>query len=196
MRIKEGNKEQDIIEAAVKVFAEVGFHHAKISKVAETAGVATGSVYVYYKNKDDLLIKIFENLWGKLVNDFKELTANTSLSPLEKINSMIDMVLDVFTENPSLALVFVNEHHNLRNNNLKTISRYYEKFLDEGEKVVREGIENGDFSSQINIKIFRYYIFGAIRNLLQQWANNPKSFPLEQIRQNIKFLMSNGIQKK
>ena len=124
MRLKEGNKEKDILEAAVKVFAEEGFHKAKISTIAESAGVATGSVYLYFKNKDDLLNTIFQGLWERLYDELKIISDNKVLSPGEKIDAMLDLVFDIFTENPSLALVFVNEQHNLMRNNKEGFISY------------------------------------------------------------------------
>lgn len=195
MRLKEGNKEKDILDAAIKVFAEDGFYKAKISKIAEFAGVATGSVYVYFKNKDDLLIKIFGNLWEQLYLGLKDISSNKVLSPVEKVDGMLDLIFDIFTENPSLAIVFVTEQNNMRRSNRDYFIDYYEKFLDEGEKVVSEGVEKEVFSKNLDLKIFRSYIFGAIRNLLHNWAVDPKSYPLNKIRQNIKYLTKHGIKK-
>ncbi len=90
MRTKEGNKEKDILEAAVKVFAESGFHRSKISKIAELAKVATGSVYVYYENKYDILRKIFEKLWNRLHRELTTIADDKSLTPEEKVDLMIE----------------------------------------------------------------------------------------------------------
>lgn len=196
MRTKEGNKERDILEAAIKVFAENGYHNSKISKISEIAGVATGSVYVYFKNKETILLQIFEELWGKLYSEFDNISTTTSLSPAEKLDSMIDMVFDGFIENPSLAVVFVNEQNQLIRTNEIGFTNYYEKFLDQGEKVIREGIEKGVFSYDIDMQIFRSYIFGALRNLLHHWASDPKKYQLNKIRQNVKFLTKYGVMKK
>ncbi len=195
MRIKEGNKDKDILEAAIKVFAEEGFHKAKISKIAELAGVATGSVYVYYKNKNDILITIFKGLWERLYTELKNISSSQILSPIEKVDALLDLVFDVFTENPTLALVFVNEQQNLSRVDRENSINYYEKFLDEGEKVISEGIAQGIFSENIDLKIFRLYIFGSIRHLLQYWASNPKTLQLNKIRQNMKYLTKHGIKK-
>jgi len=195
MRTKEGNKEKDILEAAVKVFAEQGYHRAKISKISETANVATGSVYVYFQNKESILLKIFDALWEQLYNEFKTLSESESFSPLEKIESMIDLVFDVFTENPSLAIVFVNEQHQLAKRNEEGFTNYYNKFLGVGEEVFKQGIKQKAFNESVDIKIFRFYLLGAMRNLLNQWAQDPKAFPLNKIRQNIKFLTKHGIKR-
>ena len=195
MRTKEGNKEKDILEAAIKVFDTNGYHKAKISKIAEVANVATGSVYVYFKNKESILLKIFEELWEKLYDELKIVSETQNLSPLERIDAMIDLVFDVFTENPSLATVFVNEQNHLLRANQYSFTTFYDKFLDLGVDVIKEGIRKGIFSSGIDLDVFRYYLLGGIRNTLQHWANDPKSLPLNKIRHNIKLLLRHGIQK-
>lgn len=195
MRLKEGNKEKDIIEAAIRVFAENGFHKAKISKISETANVAIGSVYVYYKNKEDLLHKIFDNLWERLYNDYKKLSENTFLSPAEKLDSMIDIFFDIFTENPSLALVYVNEQNQLIQKKQFEFTEFYAKFLDQAKAVIQEGVSRNIFAENVDIDIFRFYVFGAIRNLLHVWAFDQRNFPLNKIRQNVKYLTKRAILK-
>lgn len=195
MRTKEGNKDIDILEAAVKVFAEYGYHKSKISKIAEVANVATGSVYVYFKNKEDILLRIFEQLWEKLFVEYRKIARTKGLLPASKFESMIDMVFDLFTENPALAMVFVNEQNHLMMTNEDKFTKNYDKFLDEGIFVIKEGIQEGIFSKDLDLNIFRHFIFGAIRNLLHNWAKDPGKFPLNKIRQNIKSLTMNGIKK-
>jgi TetR/AcrR family transcriptional regulator, fatty acid metabolism regulator protein len=195
MRTKEGNKENDILEAAIKVFAEDGYHKAKIHKIADTAGVATGSVYVYYKNKETILMKIFEDVWERIYRETKAAIDNSQMSPVEKFDTLIDILFDTFIENPALALVFVNEQNQLLQNNAEYFTSYYDKFLNLGEEIVKEGIKSKVFSPTINISILRLFLFGGVRNLLHQWAHDPKSFPLTLIRQNVKYLSKNGILK-
>jgi len=195
MRLKEGKKEVDIIEAAIKVFSENGYHKAKISKIAEVANVAIGSVYVYYKNKEDLLYKIFDNLWERLYQDYKKLSENSFLSPSEKLDSMIDIFFDIFTENPALAMVFVNEQNYLMLNGKYEFTEYYQQFLAQAQLVIFEGVNKNIFAENVDIDIFRFYVFGAIRNLLHQWASDQKNYPLNKIRQNVKYLTKRGIMK-
>jgi TetR/AcrR family transcriptional regulator, fatty acid metabolism regulator protein len=195
MRVKEGNKEKDILEGAIKVFAKDGYHNAKISKIAEVAGVATGSVYVYFENKEDVLLKIFEHLWKKLYEELLSLADKSIFSPTEKIDAMIDLAFDVFTTTPELAEVFVNEQHHIQKTNKTQFTDYYEKFLSLGEEFIQDGIQKKIIHSSIDVKILRYFILGAIRNLLQSWLIDPKTFPLNKIRQNVKYLIKYGIQK-
>jgi TetR/AcrR family fatty acid metabolism transcriptional regulator len=194
MRVKEGNKEKDILEAAIKVFAEVGYHKAKISKIAEIAGVATGSVYLYFKDKEDILLKIFEDIWNRLYEELNSVKSNDSLSPFDKFDAMIDLIFDIYIEKPALAIVFVNEQNHIQKSAEDRFTSYYEKFLNLGEEIIKEGIAKKQFSPNVDIKILRYFIFGAIRSLLQHWAIDPKTYPLNKIRQNIKFITKYGIE--
>jgi TetR/AcrR family fatty acid metabolism transcriptional regulator len=195
MRVKEGNKEKDIIEAAIKVFAKYGYHNSKISKIAETANVATGSVYVYYKNKEDILLKIFSELWSRLYSELDIIASNSSISSIEKLDAMIDLIFDVFAEKPDLAMVFVNEQNHLERSNKKEFTNYYDKFLDKGEVIVRKGISDGLISENIDITIFRNFVFGAIRHLVHCWVRDPQIFTINKTRMNVKLFIKHGIAK-
>jgi len=193
MRIKEGNKEEDILKAAIKVFAETGYHSSKMSKVAEVAGVSTGSLYVYYKNKEEILLKIFEDVWKKLYNGLFILVERKDLDPIEKFDSMIDMIFDSFTESPSIAIVIANEQHHLQFGNPEGFTEYFEKFLKLGERIVEEGMKTDVFNPKVDVKIFRHFFLGGFRDLITNWAVNNEEFKLNKIRQNIKFFAKNGI---
>lgn len=192
MRIKEGNKREDIINAAIKVFAESGFYNAKISKIAEEANVASGSVYLYFKNKDDILHQIFKEIWDELNLKIADISQSTKLNPIQKVDGIIDSTFDVFEENPSHGIVFVNEQNHV-NNTWIDFQKYYDGFLDYGESVIIEGIKKKIFHSDINISVFRFYVFGGIRNCIQTWAKNPDDFSISEFRIGIKSLIKNGI---
>ncbi len=193
MRKKEGNKEIDILNAALKVFADSGFFEARIAKIAELANVSIGSIYVYYESKDEILFQIFDNIWGGLYNELNYLVKRDDLSMIEKYDSMIDMIFDTFTENTSTAIVIAHEQQRILMRNPDEFTPYYEKFVKLGEKIIREGIKNGDFYPEINVNIFRHFLLGAFRDLINSWAQDKNEFSLNLMRKNIKFLTKNGL---
>jgi TetR/AcrR family fatty acid metabolism transcriptional regulator len=192
MRLKEGNKEQDILNAAIEIFAENGFYKSKIVDIAEKANVAIGSVYVYYKNKHDILLKIFDNIWHPLYTEIKQIADNKSLSHAEKFDYIIDLVFDSFIEEPQKAIVFVNDQHHLMKERPNKFTNYYELFIKEGEKIFSSGVRSGVYN-KINIPIFRKFILGGLRELLREWAANPSTRSLNKIRQSVKFFCKHGI---
>lgn len=193
MRTKEGNKEKDILDAAIKIFAKEGFHQAKISQIAKEANVATGSVYLYFKNKDSVLIKIFEELWQKIYQETRLITKRTDIDPLEKFENMLDIVFDLFIANPSLAVVIASEEHYLLRGKKGRFGNFYESFLDLGEEILKEGIKKNLFNPYLDLQIFRNFTFGGLRHLLHMWANSPKDFSLTLMRQNVKYILKKGI---
>lgn len=193
MRKKEGNKEQDIISAAIEIFAKEGYHEAKISQIAELANVATGSVYLYFESKEDLLIKIFSNVWIKLISLVKSFYDRDDLNSIEKLDSFIDTVFDVFTANSKLALLFVKEQpHFLQDANNK-LNSLYNNFLEIGESILDEGVKSNTFNKNLNKSITKNFIYGGVRHLLHLWALNPDEYPLNKVRQDVKYIVKKGI---
>lgn len=195
MRHKEGNKREDILKAAIKIFAENGFYKAKIAKVAEVANVATGSVYVYFENKENVLFEIFEEIWKEMYNNLKELVDKNEVSPIEKFDALIDIIFDKFTESPEIALVMVNEQNYLLSHKKDKFTKYYDMFIELGEKLIQDGINRGDFNSVIDLKIYKHYLLGAFRDLVSTWAVDKEQFTLNSIRQNIKYISKYGLCK-
>ena len=193
MRKKEGNKEVDILSAAIKVFAECGFFDAKIAKIAELANVSIGSIYVYYENKDDILFKIFEQIWGGLYHNLESLVGRKDLTMVDKYDAMIDMIFDTFTENSATAIVIAHEQQRILMRTPEKFTPFYEQFVGLGERIVKEGIKKGIFNPNINVNIFRHFLLGAFRDLINSWAVSPKDFPLNTMRQNVKFLSKYGL---
>lgn len=192
MRKKEGNKEQDVLSAAIKVFAKVGYFNAKIHNIADEAGIASGTVYLYFKSKEEILQKIFTSVWENLFSQIEKIDCSEN-DPAIKVHRMIDSVFDMFDANPALALVFVNEQHHMVKKGNKYVLNNYQKTLKVCEKVLNEGVRNRVFSTTINPIIFSTFFFGGIRYLLQQWAQDTRKMDLKCIRENLKELILNGI---
>ena len=193
MRLKEGNKEKDILDASVRVFAEHGYHQAKISEIAEVAGVATGSVYLYYKNKEAILNKIFENLWRDIEKGMQAIADRSELNPIEKLDGMIDLFFDKLIDNPQLAIVFVNELHFILHGGSTGFTRSYQKFLGFAGQVFTEGIRDGLINAHIDIDITRHFLLGGLRTLVREWAHNQDTLPLNTIRNGVKSLIKYGV---
>jgi TetR/AcrR family fatty acid metabolism transcriptional regulator len=193
MRKREGNKEQAILEAAVKVFAQQGYHRAKISSIADQAGVATGSIYLYYKNKESILLKIFDRLWTELTDGLRKIVKRTDVDPSQKLDLVIDTLFDLFVANPALASVFVNEQHHLIKDKRGNVAGQYDDFLDLAEEIIREGVRKNKFNPDVDIKLFRHFITGGLRSVLRQWSEQSQTLTLHRVRQNVKFFIKHGL---
>lgn len=194
MRLKEGNKEKDIIMAAVEVFAAKGFHNSKISDIAAKANVAAGSVYLYFTNKDDLLFQIFQNPWSRLLDLVRSIPDEDSLDAFGKMDLLIDSIFDLFSSSPSLTIVFLKEQQHLIPLHQVIVSKYVDDFLETGVTIIKSGIESGLIDKNINTTVMKSLFYGGVRYLLLQWAVNPREFPLEDLRNDVKFFIKKGLQ--
>jgi TetR/AcrR family fatty acid metabolism transcriptional regulator len=174
------------------VFAKYGYHNSTISLIAKEAGIASGSVYLYYKSKEDLLACIFKNVWELLHKEISALYKRRDLSSIDKIEYLIDLIFDVFSATPPLATVFVNEQIHL-NKETNSFLYFYNEFFKTGEKIIEVGIKEGVLNSNLNIRVFKFFLLGGMRYLLENWAKDPKNFQLTTLRQNVKLIIKKGI---
>ena len=195
MRVKEGHKDKAILEAAIKVIAENGYYGAKIHKIAEVAGVATGSIYSYYENKLQIVLAIFDEVWKELSLKIEIVERDPELTPVQKFDALLDSVFNLFTENQSLALVFAHEQNQLIRDYPDKFTPYFEKFLQTGESIVRQGISTSVFNPDVNVELLRKYLMGGISALLQSWAHNPEKNSLQEIRDQLKLFAKQGLNK-
>ncbi len=193
MKRRTGNKKKRIADSAVRVFARDGFHGAMISRIADEAGVATGSVYLYFDGKESILQYLFSGLWQGLHEMFEKVVQDTDLDPGEKIEGLIDGVFSVFSNDPALAQVFVNEQHHLVRDGTGDFMPFYEDFLAMGEQVFRDGVESGCFRRDMEPHVVTHVVLGSYRQLLNQWARTPKAFPLNTLRVELKGIVMSGV---
>jgi len=120
------DKKPQIIDAAIKVFAEKGFYNSKVADVARAAGIADGTIYLYFKNKDDLLISLFETKVEELLDTFKNALLAFKTAK-DKLNEFIRLYFQLMEEQQDLAEVLQVE---LRQSS-KFIKDYHpQKFFD------------------------------------------------------------------
>jgi TetR/AcrR family fatty acid metabolism transcriptional regulator len=103
------DKRKQILKAAVKVFAEKGYHGCRISDVAEEAGVAYGLVYHYYGNKDGLLASVFDTNWAVFAKAVNDVADTAGLSMFDKLSQIIELAFQAFELFPLVVKVLVLE---------------------------------------------------------------------------------------
>jgi TetR/AcrR family fatty acid metabolism transcriptional regulator len=190
---KDRGKHDQIVEAAVKVFAKKGFYNAKVSEIAREANVADGTIYLYFKNKDDILISLFEEKMQFWIQRLEEAISKVD-DPLEKLRAFVSQHLFMIQDHRHLAEVMQIE---LRQSS-KFMRRYvpvkFLEYLDLIGKIVEEGIERGAIRKDVIPAIAKRAIFGALDEMLLYWvlAKKPK-YSLDQSVDQISHLFINGL---
>ena len=174
------DKRDRITEAAIAVFAQKGYRSARVSDVAEAAGVADGTIYLYFKNKEELLLCIFEEKMG-LVLDNLRANLNGVSCPLEKIRIYVSQHFDLLKTHPLIAQVFHVElrqsHTFLREYRPEPLWAYLNVFGD----IVKQAQGEGLFRPDVDPFITKWTFFGALDELSIQWvlSRNRDRFDLE-----------------
>jgi len=153
-------KKEWIIEAAIRVFAEKGFHPAGMREIAEQAKVAIGTIYHYFKSKEDILVNIFREEIEQRRRFLEELRAS-GLSIREQFQRILAMHFDRIKENKRLVILILMERLEPNERFQKLFRSLYEEIAGYVEEIVAEGIQKGEIAP-CNPTITAYALMGAI----------------------------------
>lgn len=138
------DKHAKIIKAAVKVFAKNGFYNSRVSEIAKEAQVADGTVYLYFKNKDDILIRLFEEEMDKIITNMKEEMERVA-DPSEKLRRFALIHLNMVRENKNLAEVIQVELRQSSKFMHEYKNRKFIEYLNIISGIVKDGQRTGHF---------------------------------------------------
>lgn len=188
------DKHDLILEAAIEVFAEKGFHHARISDIARRAGVADGTIYLYFRNKDDVLLTIFEEKMGVLIDGLHAALAGVD-DPFEQIRRFAHYHFRQVHDHRALAEVLQIE---LRLSN-KFLKEYRPEklweYLGVFAGIVREGQARGLIRPELDGFVLMWAFFGALDEIAMQWvlAKRREKFSLEATAETVAEVFIRGI---
>lgn len=167
--MKSLNKHVKIINAATKVFAKKGFFNARISDIAKEAKVADGTIYLYFNNKFDILVSVFEEEVSNMINQINKLLVQETDSK-KKLGIFITKHLSMMKKNRNLAEVIQIE---LRQSN-KVIKNYrnntFVEYLDIIATIIKQGQEQGVFRQDVDPDIVKRVVFGALDEAARIWS--------------------------
>jgi TetR/AcrR family fatty acid metabolism transcriptional regulator len=188
-------KYMQIIDAAVIVIAENGYHQAQVSKIAKQAGVADGTIYLYFKNKEDILISLFEEKMGSFIEEIDQMIAGKGTAT-EKLLMMIEAHFSLLSADHHLAIVTQLE---LRQSNkdlrlrINDVLKGYLKVID---KIIIEGKESDEFSSDLDVRLARQMIFGTIDETATSWVMNEEKYEITKLASPVHRLLINGFRSR
>ena len=190
-----GEKRDLILRAATKVFAQNGYFQSQVADVARVAGVAAGTVYLYFKSKDDLLVSIFERSMNDVLAEGRAAIAGIG-DPAARLGKLAHLHLERLGRDKDLAVVFQVE---LRQS-VKFMERFSETFLQDYFKLIRQAIADGqqsgafrkDISATTATKIF----FGALDETATNWVLSRRKYDLNAEADAVVDLFINGVKRR
>ena len=165
------DKRRRIINAALKIFAKKGFFQARISEIARQAKVADGTIYLYFQNKDDILISLFEQEMDRVLDDMKAAVSRKN-GALEKLRTFAMTHLTMVENNKDMAEIiqvelrqsakFMKDYKNVK----------FLEYLDLIGSVIEEGQAQGVIRQDISPTVAKRALFGALDEMSQYFVRS------------------------
>jgi len=186
------DKREAILRAAITVFAHNGYFNAKVADVAREAGVADGTVYLYFKSKEEILHSIFDRSVDAAVTEVKKQLATIS-DPREKLRQIARLHLERLGADRDLAVVFQVE--------LRGSTKFMEEFSAAGfaeyltliRTTVEEGQRAGLFREDLNSKVVSKILFGALDEMATNWILSRRRYKLAPLADQVLDIFLNGV---
>ena len=171
------DKREAILRSAVKVFAQKGYFNSKVSDIAREAGIADGTVYLYFKSKDEILHSVFDQAMKVFIDEGKRELSLID-APADRLRKIAEMHLERLGADRDLAIVFQVE---LRGS-IKFMQEFsaagFADYLDIIRQTVEDGQRSGVFRRDINPVIAAKIFYGALDEMVTNWILSKKKYSL------------------
>jgi len=185
-------KREAILRAATRVFARNGYFNSKVADIARAADVADGTVYLYFKSKEEILHSIFDQNMAEAIAAGRVLIEKLR-DPSEKLRRIALLHLERLGADRDLAIVFQVE--------LRGSTKFMQEFSAAGfaeylgllRKTFEEGQRSGAFRQDLNAKLVSKILFGALDEMATNWIISKRSYKLEPMAEVVMDVFLNGV---
>ncbi|PYX91301.1 MAG: TetR family transcriptional regulator [Acidobacteria bacterium] len=174
---KRGDKYQRILEAAVEVIAEHGFFNARVADIAQRAGVADGTIYLYFKSKDQILMAAISNAFGAFL-ELARAEVKSASEPRDQLRRLALLHLTSLGSNRNLAIVFQTELRQSARFLAQFSQHQLKQYFDLIREVVRKGQDQGVFRGDLSDKIVANCFFGSLDEMVTSWLLSERDYSL------------------
>jgi TetR/AcrR family transcriptional regulator, fatty acid metabolism regulator protein len=190
-----GDKREAIMRAAISVFAHSGYFNSKVADIAREAGVADGTVYLYFKSKEEILHSIFDRSMEEGIAEGRKLLQGID-DPREKLRRIAVLHLERLGADRDLAVVFQVE--------LRGSTKFMEEFSAAGFAeylrlicaTIEEGQRQGVFRPELNAKVLAKILFGALDEMATNWILSQRKYKLAPMADQVLDIFLNGVNTK
>ncbi|HZW83965.1 MAG TPA: TetR/AcrR family transcriptional regulator [Candidatus Deferrimicrobium sp.] len=194
MNLSREEKFQRILDAAIESIAECGYHSCQVAKIARKAGVAGGTIYLYFKNKEEILIRLFQERMGQFTAQVREQLRDCPDTRC-KLKTIMQAHLEYMEKNRSLAIVTQLELRQLNLLIRQSITAPLLDYFNLIEEVIREGLARQDLVVT-NVSAARQLVFGTLDQATTDWILAPASGSLINQGESLLFLIEGALRLK
>ncbi len=194
-RVEKNNKYHQILEAAVKVFARQGFHQSTVAQIAKEAGVADGTIYLYFKNKDDILVQFFNYRAKQVFESFREAVDGAETSA-DKLRNLVRSHLAEFQRDRDGAVVYQVETHQNSRLAETQIREMSQKYRDLVAEIVEQGQQEGTIRKDLYLGLVKRFIIGAVDEVINTWLHAEGEYDLISMADPLVELFIKGLEQR
>ncbi|QYO66923.1 TetR/AcrR family transcriptional regulator [Leptolyngbya sp. 7M] len=186
------DKREAIHRAAIKVFAEKGFFNSKVADIAKQAGIADGTVYLYFKSKDEILRSIFDRAMAEFIEEGRR-ELSTISSPEAKLNKIAELHLEKLGADRELAIVFQVELRGSTKFMREFSAAGFAEYLGIIRATIEQGQLSGEFRNDIKPVVAAKIFYGALDEMVTNWILSKKSYQLRPMADEVMKVFLGGI---
>ena len=185
-------KREAILRAATRVFARNGYFNSKVADIARAANVADGTVYLYFKSKEEILHSIFDQNMAEAIASGRKLIEKIT-DPKEKLRRIAVLHLERLGADRDLAIVFQVELRGSTKFMREFSAAGFAEYLGLLRKTFEEGQRSGVFRKNLNAKQVSKILFGALDEMATNWIISKRSYQLEPMAEVVMDVFLNGV---
>jgi len=194
VRVAISDKREAILRAAIKVFARKGYFNSKVADIAGEAGIADGTVYLYFKSKDEILHSIFDRAMAEFIEDGRKELESIEY-PAERLRKIAELHLEKLGADRDLAVVFQVE--------LRGSTKFMQEFSAAGfaeylgiiRQTIENGQKNGAFRTDLKPIVGAKILYGAIDEMVTNWILSKKAYALAPMADEVMKVFLGGLIK-
>jgi TetR/AcrR family fatty acid metabolism transcriptional regulator len=191
-RIAVSDKREAILRAAIKVFAGKGYFNSKVADIAGEAGIADGTVYLYFKSKDEILHSIFDRAMAEFIKDGRKELENLKTPP-EKLRRIAELHLKKLGADRDLAVVFQIELRGSTKFMQEFSAAGFAEYLDIIRHTIESGQKSGDFRTDLKPVVGAKILYGALDEMVTNWILSKKSYALAPMADEVLKVFLGGV---
>ena len=171
------DKREAILRAGVRVFAAKGFFNSKVADIAREAGIADGTVYLYFKSKDEILHSIFDRAMADFIEEGRR-ELETLSDPVEKLKRIANLHLERLSSDRELAIVFQVELRGSTKFMREFSAAGFAEYLDIIKTTIERGQKDGILRSDMKPIVCAKILYGTLDEMVTNWILSPNRYPL------------------
>ena len=192
VRAAVSDKREAILRAAIKVFARKGYFNSKVADVAGEAGIADGTVYLYFKSKDEILHSIFDRAMAEFIEDGRRKLEGIE-QPAERLRRIAGLHLEKLGADRDLAIVFQVELRGSTKFMQEFSAAGFAEYLDIIRQTIESGQNSGAFRNDLKPIVGAKILYGAIDEMVTNWILSKQSYALAPMADEVMKVFLEGL---